>query len=487
MLKRTFRLLASTLTLLALPILSQAQVQFGMPQMFLTGDDTRGVVVGDFNKDGKSDIASVNRNGGGSNRQVSVLLNQGSGQFAPAVHYALTGYGIAIATSDFNRDGQTDLIALNSTGTLFLLRNTGGGAFLSTSLPAGSNATNMAVGDSDNNGTEDIVLCNPDASVSILRGNGNGGFAAPVTYPTTSVPFDVAIADFNNDARTDLVITTAVGVGILLQKNDGSFATPAALYQAGSGAQFVRVGDFNNDNKKDVVIVNTNENGAINVLLGNGNGTFQPAVPYAAGRISVMTTIGDFNADGVQDIAVANYGSQNVSVFIGNGNGTFQNARSTTTTVQLYGVATGDFDGDGRQDIVSSAADQRSVFVIPNNSLLYTLGGTITLEDSTDPEQLVKIELRPTSYTGPTLIRKAILKPAGSNIGTFQVSGIPSGYYDVVVKVTGWLQRTQNVALLNDVSNFAATLFSGDANGDNAIDVLDLDILIRNFDKAGDL
>jgi hypothetical protein len=480
MLNSSRSFLVSALTLLTLPVLSNAQVQFGSPQHYLTGDATRGIAVGDFNQDGKSDCATTNFDP--SSPLVSVLINQGNGQFAPAVPYSM-GSGKDIALCDFNRDKKPDLIALDNSGTLTLLRNTGEGVFVFTTLSVGANTTSMEVADLDKNGTEDIAVCADNGGVSLLRGNGMGGFAAPVVYATPATPLDIAIADFNNDNRLDLVVTTSAGVGILRQQNDGTFASPAALYQAGPSINDVKTGDFNRDGKADVVVLNsTASNGQFHTLLGNGNGTLRTAVPYVAGGFCVTPAVDDFNADGILDIAITNYSHANVSIFLGNGNGTFQNARTTPTAVALYSIGTGDFDGDGRLDIVTGAADQRSVLLFPNNSSLYTLSGTVTLEDCADPEQLVTVELRPTSYLGTTITRKVVTTASRA----FQVSGIPSGRYDVSVKVTGWLRRTQSVNLTHDVVGFAAVLAAGDTNSDNSVDVLDLDILVRNFDRVGD-
>lgn len=319
-----------------------------------------------------------------------------------------------------------------------------------------------------------------------------GEFDAPIVYFSATAFGSSAAADFNNDTRLDLAVGTGTGlIGIMLQQSNGDFAPPSHWYQAGLEARSVKAGDFNRDGKADVSVISTTSNqgdDSLGVFLGNGNGTLQDVVLYPAARDGMDVATGDVNGDEITDVLIVNYTSRNVSVFPGNGNGTFQNAHHTTpiSNSPLFSIGTGDFNGDGRADMIATGATQQVMYILPNTSPLYTLSGTITLEASADPEQLATVELKPTSYSGPTLTRKVILTPSGFNSGTFRVVGIPSGRYDVSVKVTGWLKRTQNISVLNDVSSFSASLLSGDTNGDNSVDVFDLDILIRNFDQAGD-
>jgi len=93
---------------------------------------------------------------------------------------------------------------------------------------------------------------------------------------------------------------------------------------------WVAVGDFNGDGRIDLAVT-ASAVGQIDILLGNGDGTFQPPVTYAAGgKRPQSVAVGDFNGDGNLDLVVANTGSQSVGVLLGNGDGAAAASRSSS-------------------------------------------------------------------------------------------------------------------------------------------------------------
>jgi hypothetical protein len=130
-----------------------------------------------------------------------------------------------------------------------------------------------------------------------------------------------------------------------------SFA-PAVDYAGGTNPQEIVAANFNNDGQLDLVVANPTTN-SVNVLLGNGNGTFQAPKGSAAGDNPISVAVGDFNDDGKLDLAAANGGTTGVSVMRGNGDGSFQAPVSISIGEDPSSVAVGDFNGDGKLDLAA--------------------------------------------------------------------------------------------------------------------------------------
>ena len=319
---------------------------------------TASVAVGDFNGDGKPDLA-IGHNSGDT---VSVLLGNGDGTFQAAVSYP-AGSGYSVAVGDFNGDGKLDLVTANIggsfAGTVSVLLGNGDGSFQNAvNYPAGSVPYTVAVGDFNGDGKPDLAVANNvDAgTVSVLLGNGDGTFQAATSYSVGAYtdPGSVAVGDFNGDGKPDLV--TANGnnktVSVLLGNGDGTFRS-AVSSAAGGGAYTVAVGDFNGDGRPDLATTNGSVGGVVSVLLGNGDGTFQTAKNYGVGRQPESVAIGDFNGDGSPDLVVTNFNTSPgvASVLLGNGDGTFQAPLNYGAGAGPYSIAVEDFNGDGKLDL----------------------------------------------------------------------------------------------------------------------------------------
>ncbi|OGP75793.1 MAG: hypothetical protein A2W09_00650 [Deltaproteobacteria bacterium RBG_16_50_11] len=290
--------------------------------------------------------------------------------FQPAVNYSAGSYPFAIGIGDFNRDGKLDLAVANySSNDVSILLGNGEGSFtLTGSYGAGTYPNRVTVGDFNGDGRLDLAVAHESGNyISVLLGNGDGTFQARVNYTAASYPFSVAVADFNRDGKLDLAVANngSNNVSILLGNGDGTFQA-AVNYGAGNGPVFVASGDFNGDGTPDLVVTNVQSNN-VSILLGNGDGTFQTAVNYAVGHYPQGVGIGDFNGDGKLDLTVANYDDNNVSILQGNGNGTFQAAVNYGAGSNPFGVATGDFDGDGMLDLAVANAGSNNISLLLGN------------------------------------------------------------------------------------------------------------------------
>ncbi len=150
-------------------------------------------------------------------------------------------------------------------------------------------------------------------------------------------------------------------IDLLTGNGDGTFQSAHSIVNAGP-ATSLSVGDFNNDGVPDLLATFPRQ---IGLFLGNGDGTFKNPQYLRYRFVSQHTTTGDFNGDGKLDFAAsdANYG--NVYVFLGNGDGTFQ-----APVVYPFYVAdfmvTGDFNGDGTLDIVGIASEGSAGILLGN-------------------------------------------------------------------------------------------------------------------------
>jgi hypothetical protein len=291
------------------------------PAFPLTGQNVNNAVVGDFNGDGKPDLAISLPDA----NEVQVLLGNGDGTFTPMPAISANGVFV-VATGDFNGDGKADLVAVNpGPGTVTILLGNGDGTFTTkatTAVAGGPQA--IAMGDFNRDGKTDLAVANYNSNtVTVLLGNGDGTFAAVGSSPGTGFqPASVAVGDFNSDGIPDLVVTSlnggAPGLGavtVLIGKGDGTF-TPTALSPVpGSNPLSVAVADFNGHGKADLVIANAGSN-TLTVLLGNGDGTFAAPLSPAAGTDPLFVAVGDFNGDGIPDLAAANNSTSSVTVLL---------------------------------------------------------------------------------------------------------------------------------------------------------------------------
>jgi len=323
------------------------------------------LTVGDFNNDGKLDIAT------GSDypyQEIYVWLGNGNGTFRNLIATSSPFYHQnAMLAADFNGDGRLDLAVSDVEGNTGIFLGKGDGTFTEVSALVSpfSVPAFMAAADFNGDGKLDLYVAseyNPTQFL-IYQGNGDGTFQATqaVSIPGNNIGAP-GVGDFNGDGLLDLALGNGAGsINIFLGNGDSTFQPPVS-YQAGYGGVSVTAVDMNGDGKLDLVTYSQN---GVAILLGKGDGTFTLAgnVEFAE-YIQLYNDIkvGDFNGDGFPDVAVfyspSGASADEVVLFLGNGDGTMQGPLPFANLLQSgtegLGFGMGDFNGDGLLDLVTN-------------------------------------------------------------------------------------------------------------------------------------
>ncbi len=363
----------------------------------------------DLDHDGRRDYVTTD------GYEVKVYLGQGGRSFTPVSAFAAGVDMWRIAAGDFNRDGRNDLAFLaNRSEAVFTYAGNGDGTFGPPRIPAlGDILLNgAATADFNNDGRLDLVAATfVTDDVTVLLGNGDGTFGPPASFPAGVSPDFVATGDFNGDGQIDLVVLDAnfhdvlpdpfpsASVSILLGNGDGTFG-PFTSYEAGLFSNSMLVDDLDGDGALDVVVTNFGNGvdipGDLCVLAGRGDGSLAPCrhwtvgselVPFYGYTIPMGAATADLNGDGRRDISVAMSGIRAalpgaLRILFAQTDGTFSAPVTVAETTSSSSVAARDLNGDGHQDLVVAEAES----FVPNlPGGLYVLLGSGDGSFSTTP------------------------------------------------------------------------------------------------------
>ena len=335
------------------------------------------VAVADFNGDGKLDMAVPVYSIFTSFTDVNIFLGKGNGTFEAGPAFPLTGQNVNnVAVGDFNGDGKPDLaLSLPDASEVQVLLGNGDGSFTPLApiyIPEG--VFKVGTGVFNSNGKTDLVVTAYE--LTILMGNGDGTFTAKPSIPITGGAAATVVGDFNRDGIADLAVAANSGtestpgsVTILLGRGDGNFTEVPSSPATGIEPLAIAAADFNGDGILDLAVTNQNDGypllGTVTILIGRGNGTFVPmAVSPVTGSVPYSVEVADFNGDGKPDLAVANAGSNTITVLLGAGNGNFAPPISPAVGTDPVFAAVGDFNGDGVPDLAAASNTTNSVTVL---------------------------------------------------------------------------------------------------------------------------
>jgi FG-GAP-like repeat/PQQ-like domain len=316
-----------------------------------TSADSRGFAFGDFDRDGKLDVALANA----GTDDVSILLGQGGGAFTGPANVPITPSRapVWVTAADIIQNGRLDLlVSAQSTKEIVFMRGTGTGSFGSLVRTSTLGVPYISrVVDFDFNGNLDALVL-ADTNVEVYKGDGNGGFTFMSAYPLGGTGSGLVIGDFDRDGLIDFAATQTNDstLHLFLGTAPGTWASGQQVSVQSTPRDF-DTADLNGDGYLDFAVPLETSN-RVGVVLSNGPGTYDPAVLIGAPSAPRSLRMLDMNGDGNMDLVVASGNDHVLAYYTGNGAGGFSAPVLRTVGARIPAwLQVGDVDADGRPDV----------------------------------------------------------------------------------------------------------------------------------------
>ena len=347
--------------------------------------------VADFNGDGKLDAII-----GDSSVTIRILLGNGDATFSrrdvnvgpittsnvvdlnPGFYSALPHYVDGVwggKVADLNGDGRPDLVfpmgvhlnfaPLNGVSVMLNTGNDINGTPMFDTyhyfLPF-SDIRSMTAGDLNGDGRQDFIFGGAYAQVQIYLSNADGTLSRGQStglLPGLGGPAvgGGAVADVNGDGKNDFIVASNQNgaTDVFLGNGDGTLQIPTYISRVDSIN--VAIADMNHDNKLD--LIEGYVDGSVRVALGDGHGDFgaDSSFPTVPGGGHSGFYVADINGDGNTDVAVSLYWTGQIGLLTGNGDGTLGAVVTLGGVPRPVGVTLADFNGDHKPDVGSSSAN----------------------------------------------------------------------------------------------------------------------------------
>jgi hypothetical protein len=427
---------------------------FNKANTITTQGSTNSIEVGDFNNDGKTDIATLT-----SVNSCKINFGDGNGNFTGGADFDFDGYNGNFMSADFNSDGNLDLAFISDDSLLRIGLGDGQGNFNQFSqLKLGIRPEEILSADVNGDFINDLIVSpkyNSD-SVALLLGTGNGSFILFKYYGSSGFPVSMTVSDFNNDGKVDLAILNVnysspgqppiSSYTIYLNNGLGGFGNGNQVLFTDYANQIIS-NDLNRDGFQDLAIWTDDH---VLTFAGNGTGTFAVLDSFLIGyglSSSGEMVSGDFNGDSLTDFALSfpSIYQKYVQIFFGNGSGGVKGFITLNPGDYPRELIAADLNKDGIEDLIVNLYANFGIqtvrlFMGTTTRIQLYGNGNLISDGSVTTSANNQTNLGIVSTLGPnpktfTILQQALdsvvlngITFTGTNAANFSVSGISFPY-----------------------------------------------------------
>lgn len=308
------------------------------------------------------------------NFSFTCSVNGGRGTFTQVNTAVVVGGSLyKIVSGDFDKDGKIDLAVMDS-NKVSILKNDGTGGFTVSQILSGlSGLADMVTGDINNDGYPDLVCASQwNNHFAVMKNNGTGWFVHTNNFNSYGTrPMHVELCNLDNDGYPDVIVTNWSSYNFAVFKNDGSgyFSVQNVVSGIGTRPKAIGTGDFDGDGYIDIAIGIDWAPALVETFKNNGNFNFIQVQSVVVPDRPYSITSNDYNNDGKVDLCVSNYYDNSVSELTNNGTGYFTSAIYPMGGTGARFLIQGDYDNDGDIDLSIGSAEIGLISVLKNNGM----------------------------------------------------------------------------------------------------------------------